>query len=247
MSSSWRRVDGVASLDAPNNLILHGRRPCGPPSATRSARFDLRDERVRDAGVRATPAFGADGVLRLDASGAAQRRESPGRPGTGSAAPPKDSRAAAGSLAAAPGARQAPRSSATGSGVAAPTIRDSRAVRVGRRPTQDRGLFCRCGVAPWHPGPRTLAFPHGLCHSEVACDKCVVRTRRLYKTSAGRRTAEPLFWFRPDPHPSLFPLIASGSGGEPPRSPRNGGPRRAGAINEGAANRAPDGPCEFHC
>ena len=107
-------------------------------------------------------------------------------------------------------------------------------------------LFCRCGVAPWHPRPANFGIPaHGLCHSEVACDKCVVKNEEaLQDERRPKNLRKPLFWFRPDPHPVIVPVDRPlAPAVEPPAPPRNGRAAAALArINEGAANRAPDGP-----
>ncbi|CAH0372502.1 unnamed protein product [Pelagomonas calceolata] len=214
--------------------------------------FDLRDERV-PATLAFAPrrAFGADGVLRLDASGGPLAPGVAGAPGgPESAAPPKDSRAAAGRVwAAAPG----------GDAKAALQLRYwIRALQhanhsVTVAPFASRGdrhktecLFCRCGVAPWHPRPANFGIPaHGLCHSEVACDKCVVKNEEaLQDERRPKNLRKPLFWFRPDPHPVIVPVDRPlAPAVEPPAPPRNGRAAAALArINEGAANRAPDGP-----
>ena len=214
--------------------------------------FDLGDERV-PATLAFAPrrAFGADGVLRLDASGGPLAPGVAGAPGgPESAAPPKDSRAAAGRVwAAAPG----------GDAKAALQLRYwIRALQhadhsVTVAPFASRGdrhktecLFCRCGVAPWHPRPANFGIPaHGLCHSEVACDKCVVKNEEaLQDERRPKNLRKPLFWFRPDPHPVIVPVDRPlAPAVEPPAPPRNGRAAAALArINEGAANRAPDGP-----
>ena len=167
--------------------------------------FDLGDERV-PATLAFAPrrAFGADGVLRLDASGGPLAPGVAGAPGGPEpAAPPKDSRAAAGRVwAAAPG----------GDAKAALQLRYwIRALQhadhsVTVAPFASRGdrhktecLFCRCGVAPWHPRPANFGIPaHGLCHSEVACDKCVVKNEEaLQDERRPKNLRKPLFWFRP--------------------------------------------------
>ena len=190
-------------------------------------------------------------MLRLDASGGPLAPGVAGAPGGPEpAAPPKDSRAAAGRVwAAAPG----------GDAKAALQLRYwIRALQhadhsVTVAPFASKGdrhktecLFCRCGVAPWHPRPANFGIPaHGLCHSEVACDKCVVKNEEaLQDERRPKNLRKPLFWFRPDPHPVIVPVDRPlAPAVEPPAPPRNGRAAAALArINEGAANRAPDGP-----
>ena len=211
--------------------------------------FDLGDERVPAALVPPPAARSAPTASRLD-SKAPRRRGRRGARGPGSAAPPKDSRAAAGRVwAAAPG----------GDTKAALQLRYwIRALQhadhsVTVAPFASKGdrhktecLFCRCGVAPWHPRPANFGIPaHGLCHSEVACDKCVVKNEEaLQDERRPKNMRKPLFWFRPDPHPVIVPVDRPlAPAVEPPAPPRNGRAAAALArINEGAANRAPDGP-----
>ena len=255
MSSSWRRVDGVEVVDAPRQFDLctgDDRKWAYAVGDAVALVFDLRDERV-PATLAFAPrrAFGADGVLRLDASGGPLAPGVAGAPGGPEpAAPPKDSRAAAGRVwAAAPG----------GDAKAALQLRYwIRALQhadhsVTVAPFASRGdrhktecLFCRCGVAPWHPRPANFGIPaHGLCHSEVACDKCVVKNEEaLQDERRPKNLRKPLFWFRPDPHPVIVPVDRPlAPAVEPPAPPRNGRAAAALArINEGAANRAPDGP-----